>query len=302
MPPNSSIEQQKILRVFKLINLLRGNMGKTVRKLSELLETDERTVYRYFKLLEALGFQVVKEHGKFKIEDRVEIPTNSFDGTFTEEETQYLARLLGKGSRKNKLRETIMQKIHIRSDFQRGVEQLFDAHLGILVDKLALAIKNNLQTTLIDYYAISSDSVSDRLVEPVAFTKDYDSIFAFEVQSGEMKTFKLDRIGEVALSTQTHQHSKLHRLPQEGLFGYSGEARFPVKLKLSKKAYQLLIEEHPAAKPFTYISNRNQYFFETAVPQLPGIARFVLGLPGEIQVLEGEELVRYLQSQRERAG
>jgi hypothetical protein len=49
------------------------------------------------------------------------------------------------------------------------------------------------------------------------------------------------------------------------------------------------------------IRNRNQYYFEGEVPQLPGIARFILGLPGEIKVEVGEELKTYLQDQLEKA-
>ena len=56
-------------------------------------------------------------------------------------------------------------------------------------------------------------------------------------------------------------------------------------------------EEFPNALPFMLIKNRNQYFFEGEVPQLPGLARFILGLPGEIKVEEGEELKAYLKEQ-----
>jgi hypothetical protein len=44
MAQASKIEQQKILRVFKMINLLQSTIGKPVHRLAELLETDERTI------------------------------------------------------------------------------------------------------------------------------------------------------------------------------------------------------------------------------------------------------------------
>ncbi|MCU0402849.1 MAG: transcriptional regulator, partial [Algoriphagus sp.] len=37
MAQSGQIEQQKILRVFKLINLLQGTIGKPVHRLAELL-------------------------------------------------------------------------------------------------------------------------------------------------------------------------------------------------------------------------------------------------------------------------
>jgi hypothetical protein len=58
-----------------------------------------------------------------------------------------------------------------------------------------------------------------------------------------------------------------------------------------------MVEEHPNARPSIQIKNRNQYFFEGEIPHLPGLARFILGLPGEIKVEEGKELKAYLSEQ-----
>ncbi len=56
-------------------------------------------------------------------------------------------------------------------------------------------------------------------------------------------------------------------------------------------------EEHPNAQPFMTIKNRNQFYFEGEIPQLPGLARFILGLPGEVKLEEGEEMRSYLKEQ-----
>ncbi|MCF1752953.1 helix-turn-helix transcriptional regulator [Mariniradius sediminis] len=297
MAKSNTIEQQKILRVFKLINLLRGNIGKPVHRLAESLETDPRTIYRYFKLLEALGFEIEKKYSKFRIVDRVENPIDLSFGTFNDEEIQFLNELIAKQGSKNLLKDSILQKINIRSDFRQSVNQLFNANLGVFVDLIARAIKDENQVILKDYYSVSSDSVSDRLVEPVAFNKNFDSIYALEVETKEMKMFKVERIGELMLTAKPFRFKEFHKPLQQGLFGFSGQSQFYVLLKMSKKAYQYMVEEFPDAKPFTYTKNRNQYFFEGKIPQLPGLARFILGLPGEIKVLEGEELKEYLQEQ-----
>ncbi|EKB48847.1 helix-turn-helix transcriptional regulator [Cecembia lonarensis] len=300
MAKSNSVEQQKILRVFRLINLLRGNIGKPVHKLAETLDTDPRTIYRYFKLLEALGFEIEKKHSKFRIVDRVENPQDFAYGTFSEEEIIFLNGLLQKNSKKNLLKDSILQKINIRSDFRSSVNKLFNANLGISVDLISQAIKDQNQVILKDYYSLNSDAVSDRLVEPVAFNTNFDSIYALEVETKEMKLFKVERIGEVLVTSIPFKFQPLHRPLEQGLFGFSGKSQFYVHLKLSKKAYHLMMEEYPDAKPLTYIKNRNQYYFEGKIPQLPGLARFILGLPGEIKVLEGEELKEYLRKQVEK--
>jgi predicted DNA-binding transcriptional regulator YafY len=297
MAKSTQIEQQKILRIFKLINLMRGNIGKPVHKLAETLGTDSRTIYRYFKLLEALGFEIEKEHSKFKIVDRVEHANTHSFGTFSDDEIVFLNDLIGGSSKKNLLKDSILQKISIRSDFKQSVTKLFNANLGIFVDHISQAIKDKNQVILRDYYSVSSDSVADRLVEPVAFTKNFDSIYAFEIESKMMKIFKIERIGEVLVTSNSFKFQELHESLEQGLFGYTGKNQFLVHLKMTKKAFQLMMEEHPDTKPFTYTKNRNQYYFKSELPNLPGIARFILGLPGEIKVLEGEELIANLREQ-----
>ena len=61
-----------------------------------------------------------------------------------------------------------------------------------------------------------------------------------------------------------------------------------------------MLEEHPNARPFMQIKNRNQYYFQGEIPHLPGLARFILGLPGEVKVEEGEEMKSYLKEQLEK--
>lgn len=296
MAKSSPIEQQKILRVFKLINLLQSNIGKPVHRLAELLQTDERTIYRYFKLLEALGFVVVKEFSKYKIQDRPEyLPKLS--NTFSAEENQWLSSLLEAQGKGNALKDAVSQKLNLQPGVQVSTEDLFKANLGRLVDLIAQSITRKKQIWIKDYYSLRSDTVSDRLVEPVGFTADYEHIHAFELESQSMKMFKLERMGEVVIASEGWKYESAHELPDQALFGFTGKGKFYIKLKLSKKAYQLMIEEHPTARPFIQIKNRNQYFFEGEIPHLPGLARFILSLPGEVKVEGGNELKAYLTEQ-----
>jgi predicted DNA-binding transcriptional regulator YafY len=298
MAQSGQIEQQKILRVFKLINLLQGNIGKPVHRLAELLETDERTIYRYFKLLEALGFVVIKEFNKYKINERPEyLPATSTFGSFSQEENLWLKGLIESQGKTNLLRDSLLQKLQLKSEVKQGTEQLFKANFGRFVDLIGQGISGKKQIWLKDYYSLSSDTVSDRLVEPVGFSTDYENIHAFELESKSMKVFKIERVGEVVIGSENWKHETKHELPGQALFGYTGKNKFHVKLKLSKKAFQLMGEEHPNALPFMSIKNRNQYYFIGEVAQLPGLARFILGLPGEVKLEEGEEMKAYLKEQ-----
>ncbi len=301
MPKSGPIEQKKILRIFKLINLLQGNVGKPVHRLAELLETDERTIYRYFNLLESLGFVVIKEYFKYKIEQRPEyLSSTPLNNTFSAQENEWLKGLIESQGKGNLLKDSILQKLQINSEVKLGSEQLFKANLGRFVDLIGQGIFLKKRVWLKEYYSLNSDLVSDRLIEPVGFSSDYEHIHGFEVESEQMKMFKIERIGEVIISTEFWKFESSHQLPEQALFGFTGKGKFSVKLKLSKRAYQLMLEEHPKARPFMQIKNRNQYFFQGEVSHLPGLARFILGLPGEIKVEEGEEMKTYLKEQLEK--
>ena len=53
--------QNKILRVLQLISLLKKEPAKSIRFLSGILESTERTVYRYLDLVKELGFELQKD-------------------------------------------------------------------------------------------------------------------------------------------------------------------------------------------------------------------------------------------------
>ena len=78
-------EQRKILRIFKLISLLKGVKRRTPQELADILEISKRTAYRYFILLEELGFIIDVD-----FENRYFIPTEEgeeYQYTFNAEES-----------------------------------------------------------------------------------------------------------------------------------------------------------------------------------------------------------------------
>lgn len=61
--------QNKILRVLQLINLLKTKPAKSIRHLAEVINSTQRTIYRYIDLLAELGFHIEKDNSnRFFIE------------------------------------------------------------------------------------------------------------------------------------------------------------------------------------------------------------------------------------------
>jgi hypothetical protein len=53
--------QNRIYRLFQLINYLKARPAKSVRSIEAFLDTSERTVYRYIDLLKDLGFTIERD-------------------------------------------------------------------------------------------------------------------------------------------------------------------------------------------------------------------------------------------------
>lgn len=57
-----AVAARKILRVFKLINLL-STRELAIQRIASEMEMSQRTIFRYIYLLEEVGFKVVHRHG-----------------------------------------------------------------------------------------------------------------------------------------------------------------------------------------------------------------------------------------------
>ena len=170
-------------------------------------------------------------------------------------------------------------------------------HKGIIADNINLltdAITSSKQVFLREYQSAKSNEISDRLVEPFAFTTNYVQIWAYEPETKKNKLFKVSRIGKVELLEIPFQHKSKHKMGYMDLFRMSSDKLYPVKIKMSIRAAMLLMEEYPLAEKEMIQISDNEWFLETKVYSFEGIGRFVIGLCDEIKVLESDPFKRFL--------
>ena len=141
-----------------------------------------------------------------------------------------------------------------------------------------------------NYHSANSNEIRDRLVEPIHFGDNYQSIIALDTQDKICKQFKLDRIGELIEIETKYQHESLHKKNQTDIFGFTGDANTWITLYLSMRPYLLLREEYPLSIPYTE-RTENGYQFHGPVSNFDGIGRFVLGLMDEIRI-KGPDLFK----------
>ncbi len=286
------IEQQKILRVLKLITLLKQHHRKNVQELSAILDISDKSIYRYIKLLEELGFAIDKD-----TENRyfIQVWDDEADQwAFSSEETGLMQQVINNTLKKHPLRNTILEKINIKSENHQVGNQLYKAGIGKIISQLSFAIDQNKQVILKKYMSANSETVSDRIVEPFAFTEDKQHIVAFELSSGISKHYKIERIGSVVL-TEKKQKNKNHLLPQTDIFGLNDGEPELVKITMTLRAMLLLKEEFPKAEPFITKQDSN-YILTCEVKGFRGIGRFLAGVLNELVSIENDSLKLYMKN------
>jgi proteasome accessory factor C len=283
----SIIPQAKLLRLFQIIAVLKSGHW-TIKQLAERFDTSERTIYRYINLLEEVDFLLEKD-----FENRFFIITTDDDPTqaqFSIEETKLIKKLIQSGAQDNPLRSSLLKKLSLNSEMDSMPRLFLKVRLGQFVDQIAETIRNKNQIVLKNYHSANSNEIRDRLVEPIHFGDNYQSIIALDTQDKICKQFKLDRIGELIEIGTKYQHESLHKKNQTDIFGFTGDANTWITLYLSMRAYLLLREEYPLSIPYTE-RTENGYQFHGPVSNFDGIGRFVLGLMDEIRI-KGPDLFK----------
>ena len=291
------MEQDKIKRLLQVLVLL-CDKPLTAEQLSEKIGTTHRTAYRYILTFKDAGFLVDKNQnneysikrfgGKFReIEDLV---------FFTREEAYLLKRAIECIDENTLLKQNLRKKLYSVYDFKRIADVVVEPNNRDIVHNLVDAIEGKWQVILHDYRSAHGNSVSDRRVEPFALTANYVSVWCYVPADDAVKLFKLVRIGSVEVLRSRWKYERLHVQDYLDIFRIHGREQFPVKLKLSMRAANLLMEEYPLSREYMNCLEDNIWLLETSVCSFEGISRFILGLYEDVEIIESPELKSFVRA------
>lgn len=271
--------QHRILRVFKLITLLKSFPKKSIKRLSESLEISERSTYRYLDLMTELGFEVEKdEHNKYSLNSDMLVEP------FTKEESALIIEVLSVSAKNNPLVASIKAKLPWMEEANVVSHHVVSGHVGKLLAAINEAIQNKKQIIIQKYQSASSETISDRLVEPIGFTSNYQYLCAFELDSQANKYFKLERMGGIEQKDSNFQFTHAHELLKPDAFGFneSGE-KFPVKLQMSMRAKLWLVDDYPETAKYMLENTDGSWTLETEVNNMEPVNRILRSMPEEIK-------------------
>jgi predicted DNA-binding transcriptional regulator YafY len=263
--------------------------------MANFLECTERTTYRYIDLLKQLGFDIQKdEHNKFFI-----LNDMLNEEHFTKEEAGYLVEMIRTVGKENVIKDAILKKIYLKSEVSHQANSLFKAHLSKLVEKINIGIAYNKKVVLKQYHSVNSNKISDRLVEPIQFTENYNAICAYEVESQITKYFNLERIIGVEVLDDEQEFHKLHKIEPTDVFGFTernGE-KFEVELQLSLRAYILFKEANVGLEKYmSKIENSDLYMLKVKVNNPKPIISLINGFKDEVKIIGSRAFIRHIKS------
>lgn len=286
----------KIVKILRLMKLLTGNVSRTIDQLAVDMGITPRTVYRYIEDIREAGFVVNKLHGNVYAMGKVCRGLSDFNKLiyFTEEEAYITAKLIEGIDNNNVLKRDLQRKLASVYDSTSIGNYVGNAACASVVEGLAEAIKQKKQCVLKGYSSAHSDDVRDRLVEPIEFTTNMMDIWAYDVDNGDNRVFKVARIHEVEVLDADWAFKSKHNALKPDVFRMTGTINDPITLQLNTRSKSLLLEEYPLAEK-DLIREGNKWLLKTIIHSLEGAGRFVIGLAADIIIVDGDALRKYVK-------
>lgn len=291
------MRHDKLEKEMNLMLLLTENHRYEVDAICDRIGISRRMLYYYLESFRDWGFKVEKNGKIYSLDRESPFFKHLFETiNFTEEEALTMLSILNKVEDNNAIIQRLRRKLdrfydlNILSNPQ--LREQAAHHVSVLYD----AIKRHRLVKIMNYSSPHSKSMSDRVVEPFLMMNNNNDVRCYELSSKMNKTFKVARMGDVILLDLEWSNEAKHKQMFTDLFMFSGDERLPVRLKLDRLAYSLMIEEYPKSAEFIVElpgeTDNNEgkapkyWLLSMDVASYLGIARFVLGLYSHIEIID----------------
>ena len=289
------MDTPKISKLLRLMKLLTGNVSRTIDQLAKEMGITSRTVYRYIDTIREAGFVVNKLYGNVYQMGTVSRGMTDFRKLiyFTEEEAYLVARMIEGIDNNNVLKRDLQRKLASVYDCTSIANYIDNPDNAANIEALNEAIKKKIQVVLKSYESANSDETKDRLVEPFSFTPNMIDIWAYDVEKGDNRLFKVMRIHSVESTDMPWAFEDEHEVKKPDVFRMVGAPIETISLQLNTRSKNLLLEEYPLAEK-DLRRDGGKWLLRTTINSVEGAGRFVLGLAADIKVLKGNCLLDYI--------
>lgn len=290
------MDQPKIERVLRLMQLLASNVDYTIDELARKLDTSYRSIYRYIDTFKESGFVVEKLYGNVYKMTTMPKSYPNLDKLlyFSEEEALLVNSLLDRLDPTNALKTDLKKKLAVIYNTTSIADFVDKRSNAVNVEALGKAVKGKRKAVLRNYESGNSHTVRDRIVEPFAFTTNFIDVWAFDLEDNRVKTFKISRIETVEICEEEWTNEEGHIQNGMDIFRMTGYEGKTITMEMSMYAKDLLIEEYPLAEKC--ISKKgDRWILQTDVYNYAGACRFYVGLASQIEIIDSPEFQEYVK-------
>lgn len=274
------MDQPKIERVLRLMQLMSGKRHYTINELAEVLGMSSRSIYRYMDTFKSVGYVIQKEGNVPRLLNMSEYDDIAQLVHFTEEEAWIVNRLIEALDNGNVLKQTLRRKLAAVYSCSSVADCIVHGKDAQNVHALIEAIEGHKQVKLKNYASSNSGVVRDRWVEPFAFTMDYNQVWCYDLEDRRNKLFKTVRIETVEVMTNDWTCEAKHEMGFVDIFRYSSQERYRIKMELDVRARNVMLECFPMSEKFITQIDDNTWLLDTVVCGLQYVKSFVLMVEG----------------------
>lgn len=290
------MDQPKIERMLRLMKMMSGNTNYTIEELASKLGMSYRSVYRYIDTFKASGFVIEKlQKNVYKVG---KMPRSYVDMDkliyFSEEEAYLVNSMIDGLHPTNQLKINLKKKLSAIYSCTSIANYVHSEDTTSNIHELEKAVREKKKVILKAYESANSKGVNDRFVEPFEFTTNCIDIWGYDLEKKECRVFKISRISSVVVLEDYWTNEDKHQKSKTDCFRMSSFEQTPVKLELSLRAKNLLLEEYPLAQTdLKEVGGR--WILDTMVSNMAGVGRFVIGLADEVKIIDSPALEDYIR-------
>lgn len=291
------MDQPKIERMLRLMKMMSGNTNYTIEELASKLGMSYRSVYRYIDTFKASGFVIEKlQKNVYKVG---KMPRSHVDMSkliyFSEEEAYLVNSMIDGLHPTNQLKIDLKKKLSAIYSCTSIANYVHSEDTASNIQELERAVREKKKVILKAYESANSKGVNDRFVEPFEFTTNCIDIWGYDLEKKECRVFKISRISSVVVLEDYWTNEDKHQKSKTDCFRMSSFEQTPVKLELSIRAKNLLLEEYPLAQADLKEID-GKWILDTMVSNMAGVGRFVIGLADEVEIIDSPALVEYIKA------
>ena len=291
------MDQPKIERMLRLMKMMSGNTNYTIEELASKLGMSYRSVYRYIDTFKASGFVIEKlQKNVYKVG---KMPRSHVDMSkliyFSEEEAYLVNSIIDGLHPTNQLKIDLKKKLSAIYSCTSIANYVHSEDTASNIQELEKAVREKKKVILKAYESANSKGVNDRFVEPFEFTTNCIDIWGYDLEKNECRVFKISRISSVVIHEDYWTNEDKHQKSKTDCFRMSSFEQTPVKLELSLRAKNLLLEEYPLAQADLKEID-GKWILDTMVSNMAGVGRFVIGLADEVKIIDSPALVEYIKA------